>query len=68
MWYVEKYQADDKKPYLTARIEDFAVLQKMIITRRRDRVEVFAPEDARAADIKKLRALGSVHIQTSGSW
>jgi hypothetical protein len=35
MWHVEKYQADDKKPYLIARIEDFAALQKMIITRRR---------------------------------
>jgi hypothetical protein len=65
MWHVDKYQADDKKPYLMARTEDFAALKKMITNGRRDRVEIFAPVDARAANIKKLRALGPVHIQMS---
>jgi hypothetical protein len=65
MWYVEKYRADDKKPYLMARVEDFADLQKMVSNRRHDRVEIVAPMDVRAAEVKKLRALGSVHVQTS---
>jgi hypothetical protein len=63
MWYVEKYHPDGKKPYLMARVEDFAALQKIVTSRRRDRIEIVAPRDARPADIKKLRSLGSVHIE-----
>jgi hypothetical protein len=63
MWHVEKYQAGGKRPYLMARIEDFAALRAMVKNQRRDRVEIVAPADARAADLKKLRSLGAVHIQ-----
>jgi hypothetical protein len=65
MWYVEKYQPDGKKPYLLARIEDFGALRTMIINRRHDRVEIVAPMDACAADIRKLRSLGAVNIRMS---
>jgi hypothetical protein len=63
MWHVEKYQPGGKKPYLMARIEDFAALRAMVTNRRRDRVEIVAPIDARAADIAALRLLGGVNIQ-----
>jgi hypothetical protein len=63
MWYVEKYQPDGKQPYLLAHLEDFAALRKMVTDRRRDKIEIVASMDARAADIKKLRSLGAVHIQ-----
>jgi hypothetical protein len=63
MWYIEKYQRDGKKPYLLAHLEDFADLRKMVTNRRRDRIEIVAPMDARAAHIKKLRSLGAVNIQ-----
>jgi hypothetical protein len=63
MWYVEKYQPDGKKPYLLAHLEDFADLRKMVTNRRSDRIEIVAPMEARAIDIKKLRSLGGVHIQ-----
>jgi hypothetical protein len=62
MWYVEKYQPDGKRPYLMAHLEDLAALRKMVADRRRDRLEILAPMDARAADIKKLQSLGAVHI------
>ena len=65
MWYVEKYHPDGKRPYLLAHSEDFAALRKMVTNRRRDRIEIVAPVDARAADIKRLRKLGAVHIQVS---
>ena len=65
MWYVEKYQPDSKRPYLLAHSEDFAALLKMVTNRRRDRIEIVAPMDARAADIRKLKSLGAVHIQIS---
>jgi hypothetical protein len=63
MWYVEKYQPDGKRPYLLAHSEDFAALLKMVTNRRRDRIEIVAPMDARAVDMKKLRSLGAVHVQ-----
>jgi hypothetical protein len=65
MWYVEKYQPDGKQPYLLAHLEDFAALRRMVTSRDRDRVEIFASVDARAADIRKLRSLEAVHIQTA---
>jgi hypothetical protein len=65
MWYVERYQPDRKKPYLLAHLENFADLRKMVANRRCDRIEIVAPMDARAIDIKKLRSLGAVHIQIS---
>ena len=65
MWQIEKYQPGGKRPYLMARVEDFAALRAMIANRHHDRVEIIAPTDARAADIKKLRSLGDVHIQKS---
>jgi hypothetical protein len=34
----------------------------MVMNRHRDKIEVIAPTDARAVDIKKLRSLGAVHI------
>jgi hypothetical protein len=64
MWYVEKYQPDGKQPYLLAHFQDFAALWKMVMNRRRDKIEIIAPMDARAVDIKKLRSLGAVHIKT----
>jgi hypothetical protein len=64
MWYVEKYQLDGKQPYLLAHLEDFAALRKMVRNRRGDRIEIVAPMDTRAVDIKKLRSLGAVRIQT----
>ena len=63
MWYVEKYHPDGKRPYLLAHSEDFAALLKMVTNRRRDRIEIVAPMDARAVDIKRLRTLGTVLIQ-----
>jgi hypothetical protein len=63
MWYIEKYQPDGKQPYLLAHLENFEALRKMVTYRRRDRIEIVAPMDARAIDIKKLRSLGAVHIQ-----
>ena len=63
MWYVEKYQPDGKRPYLLAHSEDFAALLKMVTNRHRDRIEIVAPMDARAVDIKRLRTLGTVLIQ-----
>jgi hypothetical protein len=63
MWYVERYQPDGKQPYLLAHFDDFASLRKMITNRRRDRIEIVAPMDARAVDIKKLRSLGVVRVQ-----
>jgi hypothetical protein len=63
MWYIEKYRPHGEHPYLLAHLEDFAALQKMVTNRRRDRVEIVAPMDARAGDIKKLRSLSGVHIQ-----
>ena len=65
MWYVEKYQPDAKRPYLMAYMQDFAALRRIVTNRDRDRVEIFAPMDARAADIRKLRSLGAVHIQVA---
>jgi hypothetical protein len=52
-----------KQPYLRAHLEDFAALRKIVTTGHRDRVEIFAPVDARTAAIRKLRSLGAVHIQ-----
>jgi hypothetical protein len=63
MWYVEKHHPNGKQPYLLAHLEDFAALRKMVTNRRRDRIEIVAPMDARAVDIKRLRTLGAVHIQ-----
>jgi hypothetical protein len=63
MWYVEKYQPDAKRPYLMAHMQDFAALRRIVTNRDRGRIEIFAPMDARAADIRKLRSLGAVHIQ-----
>jgi hypothetical protein len=63
MWYLEKYQPDGKQPYLLAHLENFGALRKMVTNRRRDRIEIVAPMDARAIDIKKLRSLGAVHIR-----
>ena len=63
MWYVEKYQPDAKQPYLMAHMQDFAALRRIVTNRDRDRVEIVAPMDARAADIRKLRSLPAVHIQ-----
>jgi hypothetical protein len=63
MWYVEKYQPDAKRPYLMAHMQEFAALRRIVTTRAHDRVEIFAPVDARAADIRKLRSLGTVHIE-----
>jgi hypothetical protein len=63
MWYIEKCLPGGKQPYLLAHLEDFAALQKIVTNRRRDRIEIVAPIDARAVDIKKLRSLGAVHIQ-----
>ena len=63
MWYIEKYQPDGKRPYLLAHLEDFAAVRKFVSNRRRDRIEIFAPMDARIVDIKKLRSLGAVHVQ-----
>ena len=63
MWYVEKYHPDGKRPYLLAHSDDFTALRKMVTNRRRDRIEIVAPMDARAVDIKRLRTLGAVHIQ-----
>jgi hypothetical protein len=65
MWYVEKYQPDAKQPYLMAHLQDFAALRRMVTNRGRGRVAVFAPMDARAADLRKLRSLTAVHIQTA---
>jgi hypothetical protein len=65
MWYVEKYQADAKQPYLMAHLQDFAALRRIVTNQDRGRVAVYAPMDARAADIRKLRSLGAVHIQTA---
>ena len=63
MWYIEKYQPHGEQPYLLAHSEDFAALRKMVTNRRHDRVEIIAPMDAPARDIKKLRSLGAVHIR-----
>ena len=63
MWYVEKYQPDAKQPYLMAHLQDFAALRRMVTNQDRDRVEIFAPMDAHAA--RKLRSLGTVHIQVA---
>jgi hypothetical protein len=63
LWYVEKYHPDGKHPYLKAHLEDFAALRKLVTNRRRDRIEIVAPMDARAAEIKKLRSLGAVRIR-----
>jgi hypothetical protein len=42
------------------------VFRKMIPNGRQDRIEIVAPVDARAIDIKKLRSLGAVHIHMKG--
>jgi hypothetical protein len=63
MWYIERYQPDGKQPYLLAHLDDFASLRKMLTNRRRDRIEIVAPMDARDVDIKKLRSLGVVRVQ-----
>ena len=63
MWYVEKYQPDAKQPYLMAHMQDFAALRRLVTNRDRDRIEIFAPMDAPAAHIRKLRSLPAVHIQ-----
>ena len=63
MWYIEKYQPDAKRPYLMAHMQDFASLRRIVTNRDRDRVEIFPPVNARAADIRKLRSLPAVHIQ-----
>ena len=65
MWYIEKYQPDAKRPYLMAHMQEFAALRRIVTTRARERVKIFAPLDARAADIRKLRSLGAVHIQVA---
>ena len=65
MWYVEKYQRDAKRPYLMAHMQDFAALRRIVTNRHSDRVKIFAPLDARAAHIRKLRSLGAVHIQVA---
>jgi hypothetical protein len=49
-----------KQPYLLAHFDDFAALRRMVMNRRRDKIEIIAPMDARAVDIKKLRSLGAV--------
>ena len=65
MWYIEKYQPDAKQPYLMAHLEDFAALRRMVTNQDCGRVAVFPPMDARAADLRKLRSFGAVHIQTA---
>jgi hypothetical protein len=63
MWYIEKYRPDGKQPYLLAHLENFDALRKMVTNRRHDRIEIVAPIDAPAIDIRKLRLLGAVHIR-----
>ncbi len=63
MWYVAKYHPSSKQPYLMAHLEDFAALRKMVANRPRDTIEIVAPVDARAGDIKRLRTSGAVHIR-----
>lgn len=65
MWYAERYQHNGRQPYLLVHSENFAALRKILKTGHRERVEIFAPVDARTADIRKLRSLGTVHIQNA---
>ncbi len=65
MWYGEKYQPDAKRPYLMAHLQDFTALRRMVTNQDRDRVQIFAPMNTRAADIRKLRSFGAVHIQVA---
>jgi hypothetical protein len=66
MWYVEKYRPDAKQPYLRAHLQDFAALSRMLTNRDCDRVEIFAPMDARAAHVRKPSARPSVTPSVHG--